>query len=75
MIHEIHIQKIQSNSENKKKCLALNILDEKDSSKREESSGSSSEESTEEEELVMLSKCIQRIMKMRKKWQEAYKEQ
>lgn len=67
MTHGIHISKLQNNNENKRKCLALNITDEKDSSKRKVSLKSSCEESSDEEELAMLSKRIQRIMKLKKK--------
>ena len=64
MTHEIHIQSLQNKDAFRKKSLALKAVEE--NPKDEESSRSSCEESSDEDELVMLSKRIQKIMKMRK---------
>ena len=63
MTHEIYIQSLQNENDFRKKGLALKAVEE--DPKDEESSGSTNEDSSDE--LAMLSKRIQRIVKLRMK--------
>ena len=65
MTHEIHIQSQQNKSDFKKKDLALKATEEDPNN--DESSSSSSEDSSDTDELTMLSKRVQRLMKLKKK--------
>ena len=69
MTNEIHIQSLQNKNDFRKKGLTLKAVEE--DPKDEESSRSTSEESSDE--LALLSKRIQRIMKLRKKGKKPMK--
>ena len=71
MTHEIHIQSLQSKNDIKKKGLALKAIEEEPN--KEESSSSSNKDSKEEYELAMLSKRVQRLIKLRKKGKKSMK--
>ena len=71
MTHEIHIQNFQSKNDFKKKGLALKVTEEEQNN--EESSSSPNEDSKEEDELTMLSKRVQRLIKLRKKGKKTTK--
>ena len=71
MTHEIYIHNLQSKNDFRKKGLALKAVE--DEPRVKESSESSSENSSSEEELAMLSKRIQRIVKLRKKGKKSMK--
>lgn len=65
MTYEIYIQNFQSKNDFKKKGLTLKATEEEQN--KEESSSSSSEDFKEEDELTMLSKRVQKLIKLRKK--------
>ena len=65
MTHKIHIQSLQSKNDFKKKGLTLKATEEEPNN--DESSNSSSEDFSDAGELAMLSKRVQRLMKLRKK--------
>ena len=71
MTHEIHIQNLQGKNDFKKKGLALKVTEEEQN--KEESSSSSSKNSKEEYELTMLSKRVQRLIKLREKGKKSTK--
>ena len=71
MTHEIYIQSLQNKNDFKKKGLALKATEEDPNN--DEYSGSSSEDSSDEDKLAMLSKRVQRLMKLRKKGKKPMK--
>ena len=71
MTHEIHIQNLQGKNDFRKKDLALKAT--KEEQEKEESSSSSSINPDEDEELAMLSKRVQKIVKLREKHKKAKK--
>ena len=71
MTHKIHIQSLQSKNDFKKKGLALKATEEEPN--KEESSSSSSINPDEDKELAMLSKRVQRIVKLREKGKKSMK--